>query len=154
VVLEAVAQNGLALCFAAEKLRQDREIVEAAMAQNGAALQFASDLLRKDWGLRKDARAITACEFLDTKSTTSRSQRSTCRSELMKKGQAPSAATYSDGRWPSSIEWSPLSHLNISYNSGLGKKKMKHDKRRQEKRLAIAGQLLMFDDVDVEWKAT
>jgi uncharacterized protein YdeI (YjbR/CyaY-like superfamily) len=48
VVLAAVAQDGLALQFAAEALRADKEFMLAAVAQNGRALYFAAEALRAD----------------------------------------------------------------------------------------------------------
>ena len=44
----AVAQNGSALQYASDELKNDKEIVMAAVAQNGSALQYASDELKKD----------------------------------------------------------------------------------------------------------
>ena len=48
VVKIAVAQNGYALEFASVGLRDDPEVVKTAVAKNGEALQFASDGLRND----------------------------------------------------------------------------------------------------------
>eukprot|EP00971_Amphidinium_carterae_P270365 5364668-Amphidinium_carterae.1 len=47
-VLELVSHNGIALKFASEELRRDRQVVLAAVKSYGAALQFASDELRRD----------------------------------------------------------------------------------------------------------
>ena len=45
VVLNAVQQDGWALEYASEKLRNDKDIVMTAIQKNGCALQFASDEL-------------------------------------------------------------------------------------------------------------
>ena len=42
IVMAAVKQNGLALCYAAELLRGDHEIVMQAVTQNGFAIQHAT----------------------------------------------------------------------------------------------------------------
>ena len=47
-VLAAVAQNGWALQFAADELKEDKKFVLAAVAQDGRALEFAADELKKD----------------------------------------------------------------------------------------------------------
>ena len=47
-VLAAVIRNGLALQYASEELKDDRDIVLAAVKENGCALQFASDELKGD----------------------------------------------------------------------------------------------------------
>jgi citrate lyase beta subunit len=47
-VLVAVAQNGYALCHAADALRADKEVVLVAVAQDGGALCHAADALRAD----------------------------------------------------------------------------------------------------------
>ena len=47
VVLTAVVQNGMALCYA-KKWSTDREVVLSAVNQNGFALFFASDALKTD----------------------------------------------------------------------------------------------------------
>ena len=51
VVLAAVAQNGLALEFAAPQFQADRAVVLAAVAQNGNAIQFAAAALKADRGV-------------------------------------------------------------------------------------------------------
>jgi hypothetical protein len=43
-----VAHNGLALAYASDELRADRDVVLAAVAHNGIALSYASDELRAD----------------------------------------------------------------------------------------------------------
>jgi len=48
VVLAAVKQNGSALYYASDILKKDSEVVLAAVAQNGSALYYASDILKKD----------------------------------------------------------------------------------------------------------
>ena len=48
-VCVAVAQNGLALEFASERLRDRRDVVKRAVRQNGLALAFASRRLRDDY---------------------------------------------------------------------------------------------------------
>jgi len=48
VVAAAVAQCGLALCFATPTLQASRALVRVAVVQDGAALQFASRELRQD----------------------------------------------------------------------------------------------------------
>lgn len=48
VVLAAVKQNGLALQYADDALKNDKVIVFAAVAQDGKALQFATDDWNKD----------------------------------------------------------------------------------------------------------
>ena len=47
-VLEAVKQNGFALCVASAALKDDREIVLEAVKQNGHALKYASAALQGD----------------------------------------------------------------------------------------------------------
>lgn len=47
----AVRQNGLALQYVSEELRDDRNLILAAVQQNGLALQFASERLRRDEGV-------------------------------------------------------------------------------------------------------
>ncbi|WP_064610347.1 DUF4116 domain-containing protein [Streptobacillus moniliformis] len=47
-VLKAVKQDGWALEFASEELKNDKEVVMAAVKQNGDALQFASERLRNN----------------------------------------------------------------------------------------------------------
>jgi hypothetical protein len=47
-VLKAVKQYGLALKYASDELRGDREVVMAAVKQDGLALKYASDELRGD----------------------------------------------------------------------------------------------------------
>ena len=49
-----MAQNGLALEYASDDLRNNPEIVKIAVAREGCALEYASDELRKD----KDILAI------------------------------------------------------------------------------------------------
>jgi hypothetical protein len=48
VVLAAVGQDGSALAYASQELRNDREVVLAAVRQDGRARVFASDVLRND----------------------------------------------------------------------------------------------------------
>ena len=48
VVLQAVRQNGKALQYASEELKNDREVVLQAITQNGKALQYASPELQDD----------------------------------------------------------------------------------------------------------
>lgn len=48
IVLASVANDGYALLFAADALRMDREVVLAVVATDGGALQFAADALRAD----------------------------------------------------------------------------------------------------------
>jgi hypothetical protein len=57
--MAAVAQYGLALFFASDELRGDREVVMAAVAQNGRALEHASDEFRGDREVVMAARAAT-----------------------------------------------------------------------------------------------
>ena len=52
-VLAAVAKNGLALRYASETLKNDRDVVLAAVAQNGLALEYASETLKNDELLQK-----------------------------------------------------------------------------------------------------
>ena len=47
-MLAAVKQNGLALKFAADHLKADREIVLAAVSQFGNAIEYAAESLRTD----------------------------------------------------------------------------------------------------------
>ena len=47
-MLEAVKQKGVALEFASEELRVDREVVMEAVKQSGVALEFASLELQGD----------------------------------------------------------------------------------------------------------
>ena len=48
VVLAAVAQRGWALRYASETLKNDREVVLAAVKQRGSALEYASEDLKND----------------------------------------------------------------------------------------------------------
>jgi len=48
IVHQAVAQNGMALQYAAEELKSDREVVLQAVAQAGRALQYAAYELKGD----------------------------------------------------------------------------------------------------------
>lgn len=48
IVLAAVEQNGRALEYASERLQNDKRIVLAAVRQNGGALQFASYSMSDD----------------------------------------------------------------------------------------------------------
>ena len=48
IVLAAVSQNGLALDYASDLLKNDRTIVLAAVQSDGMALLYASDFLRND----------------------------------------------------------------------------------------------------------
>ena len=48
IVLAAVAQDGVALVYASEKLKGDKEVVLAAVRQNGDALGYASEELQID----------------------------------------------------------------------------------------------------------
>jgi len=43
VVLAAVKENGYALLYASEGMKNDKEVVLAAVKQNGNALQYASE---------------------------------------------------------------------------------------------------------------
>ncbi|SPX61910.1 DUF4116 domain-containing protein [Legionella feeleii] len=52
-LLAAVAENGWALEYASETLKDDREVVLAAVAQNRLALQYASETLKDDELLQK-----------------------------------------------------------------------------------------------------
>ena len=54
-VQRIVVLEGLALQFASDNLRGEREIVEPAVRQNGLALQFASDAFKKDGWIVIDA---------------------------------------------------------------------------------------------------
>ena len=47
-VLDAVKQNGNALAYASERLKDDREFVLAAVTQNGWALEYASETMKDD----------------------------------------------------------------------------------------------------------
>ena len=47
-MLAAVQQDGTALAYAAESLRDDRQIVLAAVQQDGSALAYAAESLRAD----------------------------------------------------------------------------------------------------------
>ena len=49
--MEAVRKDGLALEFASETLRSDKEVVMAAVRQHGCALECAGDSLQIDSGL-------------------------------------------------------------------------------------------------------
>ena len=44
----AVAQNGCALEYASDELKNDKEVVMIAVAQNGWALEYASDEMKSD----------------------------------------------------------------------------------------------------------
>ena len=46
--LKAVKQNGLALEYASDELKNDKEVVLAAVKQYGRALEYASDRLKDD----------------------------------------------------------------------------------------------------------
>mmetsp|Transcript_31073 Transcript_31073/g.71049 ORF Transcript_31073/g.71049 Transcript_31073/m.71049 type:complete len:241 (-) Transcript_31073:20-742(-) len=59
MVMQAVADNGLALKFASTELRNSREIVLAAVKVSGEALRFASSELRAD---RHVVLAAVACQ--------------------------------------------------------------------------------------------
>jgi hypothetical protein len=48
VLLAAAAQNGYALQFASQRLRNNRDVVLAAVERSGYALHFASEKLRND----------------------------------------------------------------------------------------------------------
>ena len=48
MVLKAVQENGLALEYASDELKDDVEIVITAVNNNGLALMYASDELKKD----------------------------------------------------------------------------------------------------------
>ena len=48
VILEAVKQNGCALGYASEKLRNDPDVVMAAVEQYGCALKYASEELKNE----------------------------------------------------------------------------------------------------------
>ena len=56
--MAAVAQNGWALQFASEELKNDKEFVLAAVAQDARALKYASDKLKKEMDLRKEMDAV------------------------------------------------------------------------------------------------
>ena len=64
-MLEAVRQHGIALFFAAEPLKSDRELVLEAVRQHGGALEYAADPLRADRELVLEAvrQDGTALEF-------------------------------------------------------------------------------------------
>lgn len=47
-LLEAIKQDGLALHYASDKMRDDKKIVLKAVKQDGYALRFASERLRND----------------------------------------------------------------------------------------------------------
>ena len=47
--MAAVAQNGSALRFASEDLKQDRDIVFSAVSRAGSALQDAAEVLSNYW---------------------------------------------------------------------------------------------------------
>ena len=51
--LIAVKQDGLALEYASDRLRDNPEIVKIAVKQDGFALEYASDRLQGDIELRK-----------------------------------------------------------------------------------------------------
>ena len=55
--LSAVRQDGLALKFVSDELRNDRELVKLAVKQDGKALAHASYSLRRDPELRRLASA-------------------------------------------------------------------------------------------------
>ena len=46
VVMEAVSQNGLALQFASESLRLDLEVLRAAVSENGVAFEYVPNSIR------------------------------------------------------------------------------------------------------------
>ena len=46
--MEAVRQDGMALCYASNELKADREIVLEAVRQNDSALRYASKELQVD----------------------------------------------------------------------------------------------------------
>lgn len=46
--MTAVKQNGEALIFASDELKNDKEVVMAAVKQNGEALKYASRRLKGD----------------------------------------------------------------------------------------------------------
>ena len=48
IVLAAVKNDGLALEYAADELKKDRDFILAAVKINGLALEYASDELKKD----------------------------------------------------------------------------------------------------------
>lgn len=47
-VLEAVTQNGYALCYASDTLQNNPTIVHAAVTRSGYTLRYASDTLQND----------------------------------------------------------------------------------------------------------
>eukprot|EP00521_Asterionellopsis_glacialis_P018527 CAMPEP_0195296216 /NCGR_PEP_ID=MMETSP0707-20130614/18999_1 /TAXON_ID=33640 /ORGANISM="Asterionellopsis glacialis, Strain CCMP134" /LENGTH=203 /DNA_ID=CAMNT_0040357657 /DNA_START=58 /DNA_END=666 /DNA_ORIENTATION=- len=51
IVEAAVVQNGRALYYASEELKNDKRIVLVAVTQNGRALQYASEELQDDWDI-------------------------------------------------------------------------------------------------------
>jgi len=65
-VLAAVAENGLALRFASQTLKNDRDVVLAAVAQNGFALQLTSEELQNDEILQKvsNLNIVSSAAFL------------------------------------------------------------------------------------------
>lgn len=50
-VQRAVTQNGLAIQFASDRLKNEVDILDWALEQNGLALQYASDSKRKNYGM-------------------------------------------------------------------------------------------------------
>ena len=48
VVMTAVSQNGLALCYATEEMKGDRQVVMTAMSENWGALQYATEEMKGD----------------------------------------------------------------------------------------------------------
>jgi hypothetical protein len=55
IVMLAVEQNGMALKFASEELRNDRSVVLAAVMMRGTALMYASEELKSDYYVVLDA---------------------------------------------------------------------------------------------------
>ena len=63
-VMDAVSQDGLALKFATERLRGDREIVMRAVSRNGFAFQFAM-VLAQGWPKRHESVETILDAFTD-----------------------------------------------------------------------------------------
>ena len=72
VVMVAVTQDGDALTYASETLKNDREVVMAAVTQNGHALYYASEELKNDKEVMMAAKQKTKKydEPVTTKTTT------------------------------------------------------------------------------------
>ena len=65
IVLLAISQYGEALYYASDELRNDKEIVMAAIKQDGEVLEYASNELRKDKEFILQVVAIStyACKY-------------------------------------------------------------------------------------------